>query len=424
MKRLIVQLALPFSILLATLIITWQWSWFAQSLPAARQITALFIILPLLPYVIFGINIFMGWRYNNGGLIFTSLLLITTYFIFLPPNHHQLTVLAQGLLIILPLNLLFFSWHSKRRLFTTFGLVCLALVILEVIGLIILCAPDLYQGIALWKAISHHYPHLNRALLTINSKLIPLLSGQKITPAAWFTGSFALLIIFLRFWRGRDILLGGQATAIILVFLAHHSNHTNSLVMISFAAAGVALLLSTIEASFFMAYYDELTELPGRRSLNETMLNLGRHYAIAMLDIDHFKKFNDTYGHKTGDDVLRLVASLINMTSGGAKAFRYGGEEFTLIFPGKSALEAMPHLDQLRQAIADTPFQVRGPNRKKNSAQDRGKKQGEKTAVQITISIGVAENSKKYRHPEAVIKRADTILYKAKKAGRNRVKRG
>jgi diguanylate cyclase (GGDEF)-like protein len=74
-------------------------------------------------------------------------------------------------------------------------------------------------------------------------------------------------------------------------------------------------------------YIDELTGLQGRRSLNETLYNLGRKYAIAMIDVDHFKKFNDTYGHKTGDQVLKMIAYKLERISGGAKTFRYGGEE-------------------------------------------------------------------------------------------------
>ena len=141
-----------------------------------------------------------------------------------------------------------------------------------------------------------------------------------------------------------------------------------------------------------------------------------------MIDVDHFKKFNDTYGHKTGDQVLRMIAAQLQKMSGGAKTFRYGGEEFAAVFPGKSAEEAQVHLEHYRQTLATTPFVVRGRQRRKSSEQNRGKGStaGQK-AVKVTVSIGVAAPDKDLIHPEAVLKAADQILYKAKKAGRNRL---
>jgi diguanylate cyclase (GGDEF)-like protein len=194
--------------------------------------------------------------------------------------------------------------------------------------------------------------------------------------------------------------------------------------MICFSTAGIIMLITTIEASFSMAYLDDLTGLPGRRSLNELMLNLGKTYAIAMLDIDHFKKFNDTYGHKTGDDVLKMVAGVFAQVRGNAKTFRYGGEEFTAVFPGKTAAEAQPYLEKVRLDIEESGFVVRSKARKKKSPENRGKDQEIKKTVSVTISIGVATSSKELDSPEKVIKAADAILYKAKKAGRNCVKVG
>jgi len=76
---------------------------------------------------------------------------------------------------------------------------------------------------------------------------------------------------------------------------------------------------------------------------------MGRRYVIAMLDVDHFKSFNDTYGHDVGDQVLKMVAAKINGVKGGGKPFRYGGEEFTVIFPRRRLAEAIPHLEEVRK---------------------------------------------------------------------------
>ena len=155
--------------------------------------------------------------------------------------------------------------------------------------------------------------------------------------------------------------------------------------------------------------------------MNETM-KLGSRYAIAMLDVDHFKKFNDTYGHDVGDQVLRMVASRMEFVGGGGKSFRYGGEEFTVVFSGKTSEESLEHLEELRKNIKESGFTIRSKDRKKKSAQNRsnGKaRNGRK--VSVTISIGVAERTEKNPSPDTVIKAADQALYRAKNAGRNRV---
>jgi hypothetical protein len=76
-----------------------------------------------------------------------------------------------------------------------------------------------------------------------------------------------------------------------------------------FAAAAFILAASVVETSYLLAYHDELTTLPSRRAFHEALLRLQPPYSIAMVDIDHFKRCNDTYGHDTGDEVLRMVAS-------------------------------------------------------------------------------------------------------------------
>jgi hypothetical protein len=105
-----------------------------------------------------------------------------------------------------------------------------------------------------------------------------------------------------------------------------------------FFPAGLILVITTFAASFSIPSIDEPAALPGRGSLNEALLNLGKKCAIAMIDVNHFEKFNDTFGHKTGDQVLKMIASRLGEISGGAKTFRYGGEKFTAIYAGKKTL--------------------------------------------------------------------------------------
>ncbi|MEJ2165866.1 MAG: GGDEF domain-containing protein [Desulfobacterales bacterium] len=140
-----------------------------------------------------------------------------------------------------------------------------------------------------------------------------------------------------------------------------------------------------------------------------------------MVDVDCFKKFNDTYGHKIGDQVLRMIAGRLGKISGGAKTFRYGGEEFTAIFAGKLVEEALPHVENFRKAVESRPFIIRGKDRHRKSASNRGKKDGfPRKQVKVTVSIGLAGSEGQATTPQKVIKAADKKLYQAKRHGRNR----
>jgi diguanylate cyclase (GGDEF)-like protein len=174
--------------------------------------------------------------------------------------------------------------------------------------------------------------------------------------------------------------------------------------------------------AYQMAFRDELTGLPGRRALNERMQRLGRNYVLAMSDVDHFKKFNDTHGHDVGDQVLRLVASkLSRITNGGGRAYRYGGEEFAIVFAGKTAEECLPHLEAIRETIANYEILLRNKDARPQDDQQGRQRRGaaQASSVSVTVSIGVAERQPEHRTPEEVLKAADQALYAAKGAGRN-----
>ncbi|HWT77104.1 MAG TPA: GGDEF domain-containing protein [Mobilitalea sp.] len=186
------------------------------------------------------------------------------------------------------------------------------------------------------------------------------------------------------------------------------------------------LIVSILKDTYVMAFYDELTGIPSRRALNQDLLKLGMKYSIAMLDIDHFKKFNDTYGHDTGDEVLKFIASMIKDVKGGGKAYRYGGEEFTLLFPGKNMNDVIAPLEELREAIAQREFVIRKKRRAKSTNRKKANSKGRNTRsntdmkkLHIYVSIGVAQKDDNNKTPAYVIKAADSALYRAKKKGRN-----
>ncbi|MBN2965039.1 GGDEF domain-containing protein [Sulfurospirillum sp. T05] len=190
----------------------------------------------------------------------------------------------------------------------------------------------------------------------------------------------------------------------------------SSLPALYLGGASLIFLVALSNDAYRMAFIDTLTGIPSRRAMEEYFERLSPPFTIAMTDIDHFKNFNDTYGHDVGDDVLRKVATTLKGVKGGGKAFRYGGEEFALVFAGKQVKECKLYLEEVREAIANQGFQIRGNDRapKKSPA-----KSG--TTVSLTISIGACDHSWGKDIP-AIVKKADTLLYQAKKAGRNCVK--
>lgn len=161
------------------------------------------------------------------------------------------------------------------------------------------------------------------------------------------------------------------------------------------------------------AMTDGLTNLANRKAFDEQLNRLcaeadqrGTSLALAVVDIDHFKRFNDNWGHQTGDQVLRYVATALSrMAYPPRVAARYGGEEFALIFPREAAHEVHAALDALRLEISSRALRRRSTN------DDLGV---------VTISAGFA-----LRHPgdthQQLIERADTALYASKRNGRNQV---
>ncbi|MBH3386917.1 GGDEF domain-containing protein [Pseudomonas juntendi] len=271
-------------------------------------------------------------------------------------------------------------------------------------------------------ALEQSYPE---ALLTWLAEIRwPTLHGQwmSLIQLAYplFAGVFILLVV--QYLRAPRPLHAAQIIGLLGIFwmlpqtfiLPFTLNIMCSQVMLMIAAA-------VAHEAYQMAFRDELTGLPGRRALNERMQRLGRNYVIAMTDVDHFKKFNDTHGHDVGDQVLRLVASRLAKVTGGGRAYRYGGEEFALVFAGKTAEECVPHVEAVREVIANYVMHLRDKHsRPQDDSTGRQRRAGSSGGtVSVTISIGVAERQADHRNPEAVLKSADQALYNAKGAGRN-----
>jgi diguanylate cyclase (GGDEF)-like protein len=228
------------------------------------------------------------------------------------------------------------------------------------------------------------------------------------------------LLGLLLMWRSisnHDLTL----TALLITFIVWCLNQLNIIALpwtlIAIVMSALYLLAVSTD-SYYLAYRDDLTGLPTRRALNQLALSLGRKYTVAMLDIDHFKKFNDTYGHDIGDEVLKLVATRMAEMRSSGKIYRYGGEEFTIVFPRKTAEQAIPDLDKLRQSIANYDMVIRSTKRTDKNSRNTNKNNNK--TVNVAVSIGVAQREPKQSFEQA-LKNADLALYRAKKKGRNNV---
>jgi diguanylate cyclase (GGDEF)-like protein len=253
----------------------------------------------------------------------------------------------------------------------------------------------------------------------------------------------ALAVSIARAWEDASPLDVGIGGALVAVFAAFTWAGTAGVLTAFVLAAGAILLVAVLQESHRMAFRDQLTGLPGRRALEEQLLALGPLYTIAMVDVDHFKRFNDTHGHDIGDQVLKLVGARLAQIGGGGRSFRYGGEEFSVLFADQSLKQALPHLEQLRADIENYRMALRTHERRRESrgGRDRRALPGKRRAsssnggtrspgetspppdgsLSVTVSIGVAERDGSLASPSAVIKAADQALYRAKQAGRNRV---
>ncbi|MDX5332854.1 MAG: GGDEF domain-containing protein [Gammaproteobacteria bacterium] len=352
------------------------------------------------PATVAVIALLLGWRFDRSRLVFATVVIALAGIAL----HAADTRLHDAITVLLPLNIAVIALLKERGIFTWHGLLRWAVIAAQIAGLGML----LYGQRVDWL---HGFGH---ALLPL-----PALDALRLGQPALLAFGLALTVTAIQGLRQRNAMEYGLFWALATMLFALLATPIAGLLATGFATAVLILVIALLEVSHFMAYRDELTGLPGRRALNQALLKLGGRYTIAMLDVDHFKKFNDTYGHDVGDEVLKMVAARLKGVKGGGKPFRYGGEEFTVLFAGRRAEDALPHLERLRVAIADAPFTVRGRNRPKKKGEK--KIRGSDRQVQITISIGAAEPGENARDPQAVIKAADKALYRAKKAGRNRV---
>ncbi len=349
--------------------------------------------------------VLLAWRFRRGRIAWAATVLALTAEALLwdgfdPEERRSLIPL---LTLLVPLDLVMVALLREGRLASRASVVRFAALGAQALLVVIFVR---HSASAAWLAA-----------LTLPLVELPPLAGFPLSQLAFLALTVAVTILTWRLMKRRTAFEAGLISALVATVLAFIYLDESRL----FLVAGMLFLaLSVIDDAFSLAFEDGLTGLPARRALEESLLHLGGSYAIAMVDIDHFKKLNDRHGHEVGDQVLRLISSRLGRVGGGGRPFRYGGEEFCILFSGKSAKEAEPHLEALRRAIAERPFAVRSPNRPKRKPKTRSAASTGRP-LKVTVSLGVAERNAKRGRPEEVLKAADQALYRAKRAGRNRL---
>lgn len=339
-------------------------------------------LLPWLPYVLSVVMVFMAWHFNRGKVLLAGgLLLLPTFYPYvsnhdLPNSFTTIAAIGLGLLLLLRERGFFNRYGFNRILF---------------LAMLVAWSMSYEKGVINFNFLAILVPVVN---ITLSSLL------------CWLMIGFTVMTSLIFWWRHAD----GFSTAVLISLVSLLLIECMSFTAHQDAAVRSAQILVwvwfVVSESHRMAYRDELTQLPSRRALNEAMLALPRHYALAMLDVDHFKKFNDSYGHDKGDDVLKQVARVMQRYSGSASVYRYGGEEFTLLFKGRGIEHAEVVLEQIREEIHLQRLDVSTETKHKE--------------VSVSVSMGLAFVNTG-EAPNDVLKRADQALYQAKRKGRNKV---
>jgi GGDEF domain-containing protein len=374
------------------------------------------------PYLVLALGAVIAVWFNRGRAFVALASLLAAYAGYglaleVGPQSFALRAVFTAIAVLVPFNIFVATLFPERGVAQHRNYRWLLLAAAEVLLVVWVASAgrSSLSGVA-WHGVLDHWL-LKSPPAPLAGRLMFALALVAAIARAWPRGSSDV--------RPLDVGLAGALTAL---FIACEWAAAPSVFAVFMSAAGVVLLVSILQESHRLAFRDELTGLPGRRALEERLSGLGPVYTVAMVDVDHFKKFNDTHGHDVGDQVLKLVATRLAEIDGGGKAFRYGGEEFAVVFDDTRLDAAYPHLEAMRRSIEHYRMAVRGLDRPKDPEAGSKMRAGPATeppdrTLSVTISIGAAERDGMLSSPGQVVRAADAALYRAKRAGRNRLSR-
>lgn len=360
------------------------------------------------PYGVYGVGLLLAWRFQRSRVA-AALLAFALVGEGLPLVAPEGGVLWFGLAAVyLPVVVGGLVLVSDRGVFSPGG-------ILQVAAAVMGAVVALEVGVRL--------PDRVLALLSLPGSPEPvrrLLSALGLPGVSAAVVAVGLLVTAWAVYRWEKPVEEGLLWALVMGVLLVRYEPADPAFGVLAMSAGVVLVLAAVESSYVLAFHDDLTGLPGRRALHRALERPGGVYTVAMVDVDRFKEFNDRHGHDVGDQVLRMVAARLEEVGGGGRAFRYGGEEFTVLFRGTVKEDATPHLEALREAVEESRFTLRRWGRPKHPPEGARGKGGGRGGLSVTVSVGAAEGGRGDDSGE-VLKKADKALYRAKKKGRNRL---
>lgn len=416
-------------------------------------------ILSDIPYLGFGAVAFMGYRLNQARILISSILMFISYLLLQHINTGELKTglignqdLIRSLALSIPLVVLIVLTQKESRIrrIKTIARYSLSLLPLGFFVLLNHVRPEAFQ----W------------------------LVHQSVFPTPWFklpqltVLSYGVLVSGL-FWIS-DRKIGLYVVAMMIAMVpcltafqvslvdGLSERNMNANIILAYSAVAGILVDAMFRMYWQRVYLDELTGIPNRRALDEFLYTLEGDYTIGMIDIDHFKKFNDSYGHDEGDNVLRLVGKTLHGTPK-VRVYRYGGEEFCAIYEGGNSEDSFIIANKMRRTVDSLQFVLRTtknqpsikhnlvnlylhrslnrhqtissrdsdkgakkPRGLKSAGGTPGKRSESKSAggdnfIKISISMGLASPNEQAPTPYEVIKLADKALYDAKHQGRNKV---
>ncbi len=371
------------------------------------------------PYVGLVLISLLGWQINQTRIFWSALLLLAFYFYLLNPRIFVISetgrvATLQIVSVAYPLGLCLIYMVKESRLWSDLSLARVLLSLIPFILLVCLYSwvQGVYQSLLFWGPFAP-----NQSLSLPNSAwavvALFLLAAYGLQDRKIKSFLIALSIAFVPLLTCIHGLLGGAAASKLPPRIQ---------VILTFTVLTLILLHCLLRMYWQKVYLDPLTAVSNRQALDERLHTLNGDFSLAMVDIDHFKKFNDTYGHAEGDNVLRMVAQHLEENLGD-RVYRYGGEEFCVVFEKTPVETARAQMEKTRASLEKRKFHLRGQrkggynglNLPFQKDEPRGKK------VHVTVSVGVSQSTAARKTSEEVLKRADHALYEAKEKGRNRV---
>jgi diguanylate cyclase (GGDEF)-like protein len=362
-----------------------------------------------LPYVVVGFGAIYGWFLSSSRLILSLLVLALADrgLALMPAATATASSLEPGVLaalaFLLPLNLLALSLVKDEALSTARGVLRLIPILAQPFLVLWLCLPEQAEWLG-----------------ALDFRFVPesltYWSGLPQPSLLAFLG--AILLLAVRLACERNPLDAGTLWALIACWTAFAGLRRGWAPTNFFTAAGLILFVTLVQASYRTAYRDALTGLLGRQAYEESITRLGATYAVAIVGFDQLKHYGNHHGKSIRDQILRLVAPMVQTAAAGGLVYRLGGEELTVVFAGKSATDTLAQLECIRKEVEQSVWHLRGRDRVWP-----GSRPGTE-ALPLTASIGVAEGRGGRTELNAVTKAAYRALYDAKGQGGNLVRRG